>query len=121
MKEDIENKRIIGEKFIKMAAKRIRAVLDYNEKTEAVRHYIDNNRPEKVKQWQEKCKYNENILFSDEATEPKFFKLLNILVKGQNDNIRLFKAEFGNKVLDEYLQREVMSKLEAGDGNLTPA
>lgn len=86
VKEEIENKRIIGEMFIKDAGVRMQAIMEYSSFTMKQQRYLETNQISKLRElMQNKCKYNQHIEFN-EQTEMKFLKLINILVKNSEEN-----------------------------------
>lgn len=116
VKEDIENKKIIGEAFIKAAGERVMSINNFVEKSDAIEYYLKSRQTQRIEELKTQRKFTKDILLEDETgradqTELKFFKLLHLLVTGQPDNLKLIKPF--ETALRDYLNNIVQSKLEA--------
>lgn len=90
-KDDSENKRLVGDKFLKVAGERMEEINKFIIKRDSLAFYLETNQNEKAKEAKNISKCTKDILFETyegcfDPIELKFFKLVASLLKNVSEN-----------------------------------
>ena len=108
VREDIDSKKLIGKDFIKGAGLRIEMIKAFTKNRDEKNYYLETNQIARLKELMEAKQISESVLFDDQ-TQAKCFKLISILVKNCQENIKVLKSIL--KPMEAYLKEDILVEL----------